>query len=68
MTDLVHDSPLWIEPRDRPAPPLVATPRIGIDYAGEWAKKPWRFVDASSPWLSRRLPGTKKPRRTKPSG
>jgi hypothetical protein len=18
-------------------------PRIGVDYAGEWAKKPWRF-------------------------
>jgi DNA-3-methyladenine glycosylase len=22
---------------------VLASPRIGIDYAGEWAKKPWRF-------------------------
>ena len=23
--------------------PVLVSPRIGIDYAGEWAKKPWRF-------------------------
>jgi len=23
---------------------IIATPRIGVDYAGEWAKKKWRFV------------------------
>ena len=23
---------------------ITATPRIGVDYAGEWAAKPWRFV------------------------
>lgn len=34
---------------------VVATPRIGIDYAGEYVAKPWRFVDADSPALSRRL-------------
>ena len=27
--------------------------RIGVDYAGAWAKKPWRFVDRSSTFLSR---------------
>jgi DNA-3-methyladenine glycosylase len=57
--DLVRGSPLWIEPRDRPAPRIVATPRIGIDYAGEWAKKPWRFVDADSAWLSKPVPRVK---------
>ncbi|MGH8325015.1 MAG: DNA-3-methyladenine glycosylase [Steroidobacteraceae bacterium] len=46
---------MWLEPRDRPAPRIVATPRIGVDYAGEWAQRPWRFVDADSPWLSRKL-------------
>jgi DNA-3-methyladenine glycosylase len=56
--DLVRGSSLWLEPRDRPAPRIVATPRIGIDYAGEWVHKPWRFVDADSPWLSRKLPGS----------
>lgn len=23
---------------------FIATPRIGVEYAGKWAKKPWRFV------------------------
>lgn len=38
---------LWIE-RGARAPEdsaILATPRIGVDYAGvEWAAKPWRFV------------------------
>ena len=29
-------------------------PRIGIDYAGEWAAHPWRFWVADSPHVSRR--------------
>ena len=29
-------------------------PRIGVDYAGEWAAHPWRFWVADSPHLSRR--------------
>ncbi|HZS38829.1 MAG TPA: DNA-3-methyladenine glycosylase [Polyangia bacterium] len=46
---------IWLEDRGEPAPRLAATPRIGVDYAGEWALKPWRFVDADSAFLSRRL-------------
>jgi DNA-3-methyladenine glycosylase len=53
--DLVQGSPVWLEPRERAAPRIVATPRIGVDYAGEWAARPWRFVDAESSWLSRPL-------------
>jgi len=40
------DSGLWIEdvglkiPRGR----IRRTPRIGVDYAGKWAAKPYRFV------------------------
>lgn len=36
---------LWFEDRgERIAPGLIgAHPRIGVDYAGAWAKKPWRF-------------------------
>ncbi|HET7026056.1 MAG TPA: DNA-3-methyladenine glycosylase [Candidatus Limnocylindrales bacterium] len=35
------------------ATPVVATPRIGIDYAAEpWRSIAWRFVDPSSPALS----------------
>ncbi len=28
------------------------TPRIGVDYAREWALKPWRYLDAQSPHVS----------------
>lgn len=37
---------LWIERDDAaPAPKrIIRAPRIGVAYAGEWAKKPWRFV------------------------
>lgn len=41
------ESGLWLEDRDVHVPRrnLQATPRIGVDYAGEiWARKPWRFV------------------------
>lgn len=31
---------------------IVARPRIGVDYAGEWAAKPLRFYIAGSPWVS----------------
>ncbi|MEZ4225624.1 MAG: DNA-3-methyladenine glycosylase [Polyangiaceae bacterium] len=29
------------------------SPRVGIDYAGEWAARPWRFCDPASRYLSR---------------
>ena len=39
----------------RPEPgSIVQTRRIGVDYAGEWAGRPWRFCLAG-PHLSRRL-------------
>jgi DNA-3-methyladenine glycosylase len=40
-------SGLWIEDRGVRAPrgAILATPRIGVAYAGPvWSKKPWRFV------------------------
>ena len=50
---------LWIE---RPAarsvaqtqrlPRITRAPRIGVDYAGDWAAKPWRFFDRDSPFVS----------------
>ncbi len=33
---------------------IVATKRIGIDYAGSWAKKPWRFYIKENPFVSRK--------------
>ena len=26
--------------------------RIGVDYAGEWARRPWRFYDRDSRYVS----------------
>ncbi len=37
---------LWIEDRGEPVrrSAILRTPRIGVDYAGPWAAKPYRFV------------------------
>lgn len=35
---------------------VVACPRIGVDYAGEDALRPWRFYDKNSPCVSKRVP------------
>jgi DNA-3-methyladenine glycosylase len=32
---------------------IVASPRIGIDYAGEDALLPWRFTVKDNPWVSK---------------
>ena len=32
---------------------VVRAPRVGVDYAGEWAHKPWRFGWRDHPGLSR---------------
>lgn len=33
--------------------PVVESPRVGVDYAGAWAAKPWRFYLEGNPWVSR---------------
>ena len=49
----LRQAPLWIE---RPAtyrrPRVARSARIGVDYAGDWALKPWRFFDRDSPYVS----------------
>jgi DNA-3-methyladenine glycosylase len=35
---------------------VVRCARIGVDYAGTWAKKPYRFLDPTSPFLSVKPP------------
>ncbi|MCL5985904.1 MAG: DNA-3-methyladenine glycosylase [Actinobacteria bacterium] len=34
---------------------VAATPRIGVGYAGEYARLPWRFVAIGSPYSSSKL-------------
>lgn len=51
-TDLLGDA-LWLEqPGDHRRPRISRSPRIGVDYAGSWAQKPWRFFDSDSPYVS----------------
>jgi DNA-3-methyladenine glycosylase len=33
---------------------VVRRPRIGVDYAGHWARRLLRFYIKGSPWISRR--------------
>lgn len=43
--DMTHGRFLWFEDRGAriPRTQIGIFPRIGVDYAGVWAKKPWRF-------------------------
>src|SRR5262245_17810752 len=51
-TDLLGTK-LWLERPASPKPVRVArATRIGVDYSGDWAKKPWRFFDRDSPYVS----------------
>jgi DNA-3-methyladenine glycosylase len=50
--DLTGDT-LWIEDRNLGVGPIDATPRIGVDYAGEYKDKPWRFLVRGNPHVSR---------------
>ncbi|WP_303310227.1 DNA-3-methyladenine glycosylase [Hymenobacter sp. BT730] len=45
---------IWLEDKGELIPPnqLIASPRVGIDYAGEDAALPWRFRLKDSPWTS----------------
>jgi DNA-3-methyladenine glycosylase len=54
---------LWLErPAGRGKRPRIArATRIGVDYAGDWAKKPWRFYDPDSPYVST-APARNRPR------
>lgn len=45
---------LFIEDRNEPAPKIKSTPRIGVDYAGTWKHKPFRFLVPESEFVSRR--------------
>jgi|SRR6185437_15392223 len=53
-TDLCGDV-LWLEKPvtvGRRPPRIARAERIGVDYAGEWARRPWRFYDRDSRYVS----------------
>ncbi len=45
---------VWIEEAASFSPRQIARgPRVGIDYAEEWVRKPWRFWIRDNPFVSR---------------
>lgn len=55
-------APLWLTRGDEVRDVEVHVgPRVGVDYAGEWAARPWRFWVADNPHVSRA--GSPRPRR-----
>jgi DNA-3-methyladenine glycosylase len=55
---------LWLERAPRGAPParIARASRIGVDYAGAWAARPWRFFDRDSPYVSTLAAGARRAR------
>ncbi|MDR3060986.1 MAG: DNA-3-methyladenine glycosylase [Dysgonamonadaceae bacterium] len=41
--EILPSKRIWIEDDNRIVSHYVTTPRIGIDYAGEWKLKEWRY-------------------------
>ncbi|MES1195849.1 MAG: DNA-3-methyladenine glycosylase [Steroidobacter sp.] len=50
-TDLCGDI-MWIEKRGNKPVKIQRAARVGIDYAGDWAHKLWRFYDRDSAYVS----------------
>lgn len=48
----LDERPVWIEAGEPPGRVAVG-PRVGVDYAGDWAAAPLRFWDVDSPSASR---------------
>ena len=44
---------IWIEDRQYEPGIIETTPRVGVDYAGEFKDQPWRFFVAGNPHVSR---------------
>jgi DNA-3-methyladenine glycosylase len=43
---------LFLEEADRPAGRIGRSPRINVDYSGDWAAKPWRFYERGNRYVS----------------
>jgi DNA-3-methyladenine glycosylase len=44
---------LYLEDRGDVPSKVITTPRIGVDYAGQWKLKPWRFLIDGNEFVSR---------------
>lgn len=52
--DLTRGEGLWLEAGEGPVGGWECGPRVGVDYAGEWALRPWRYWVQGNPWVSPR--------------
>ena len=52
--DLLSDELHIVDPRDGGRIRIVKRPRIGVDYAGHWARRLLRFYIAGNPFVSRK--------------
>jgi len=50
--DLTAGKDLWLEAPTVTAGRIESGPRIGVDYAGDWATRPFRFWESENPWVS----------------
>ena len=44
---------LWVEDRNLRPDLILTSPRVGVDYAGEYRDKLWRFYVDRNPHVSR---------------
>jgi DNA-3-methyladenine glycosylase len=44
---------LFVEDGPPPAERIRTSPRVGVAFAGRWARKPWRYYLEGSRWVSR---------------
>lgn len=51
----VTKSSLYLEDRGDKTDSVVETTRVGIDYAGDYAHKPWRFFIKDNQFVSRKI-------------
>src|SRR4051794_7066388 len=52
--DLLSDDLFIAEPAKHESFEVVARPRVGVDYAGEWAARPLRFLIGGNAFVSRK--------------
>lgn len=53
-TDLCGDKIYLLDTPSVSPDAIVATPRVGVHYAGDWAHKPLRFYEKGSSFISRK--------------
>ena len=44
---------IYLRDDGEPAPSFITKPRVGVDYAGKWKHKPWRFFIRSNEFVSK---------------